>query len=554
MRWRGGLGPPSRIAFAQPESDLAATIDAEYGNYDFRKIRASTNVPLISKSFLSRFTLTATERAGTITNRFDGHHINDLDNLGGRAQLRLLPSDILDISLSGDYSRDDTHRGTFGLFDDVLDQHVNAFQPAHEKRDVYGVAARAVYTLPEVTLISITGFRGVKARADASDFVPVHNLHLAYNSQQQQVSQEVRFLSPTTRRLRWVGGALYYREWTRDLGSYELPLGLANVGLPPGYRETSHANAGDDSYSLFADVTYSLLEKLDVSAGVRFSYDERDLDYRHINTLGLPGVFAPAQQAKRRATFRNWSPRFVASYHWSTQLLTYASISRGYKAGSFNTLLVGNTQFTFAAESAWNYEVGLKYTLFEERVAVNVAAFYFDWHDPQVAVSNGFYFTTSNASRARSFGGDWELLARPFRGLEVSVSGGYADATFVRFRNFVPGKDADGHRMPYTSTMSANAAVQYRFPLTSWANLMMRWDVVYKSSLFYDVANTLREPGYVLVNVRLGLEAERWDLFGFVRNTLDERYRTMGIISPTQGPIGIPGDPGTYGMQVRLRF
>lgn len=234
--------------------------------------------------------------------------------------------------------------------------------------------------------------------------------------------------------------------------------------------------------------------------------------------------------------------------------MTYASISRGYKAGAFNTQLVGDSRFKFAAETAWNYEVGLKSTFFDERITFNVAAFYFDWRDPQVSVFNGFFFTTSNARRAQSFGGECELAARLLPGLDVNIGGGYADATFVRFDNFLPRQSAAGHRVPYTSKTTVNASAQYRLPLTTWIELLLRWDVAYKSSLFYDVANSLKEPGYALVGVRLGLESEQWDVFGFVHNVLDERYRTMGFFTPTQGPIGAPGDPRTYGVQMRLRF
>lgn len=75
----------------------------------------------------------------------------------------------------------------------------------------------------------------------------------------------------------------------------------------------------------------------------------------------------------------------------------------------------------------------------------------------------------------------------------------------------------------------------------------------YKSSLFYDVANTLKEPGYALGNLRIGMEAEWWDGFLFVRNLLDESYRTIGFYWPS-GPIGAPGDPVTYGVQIRVRL
>ncbi len=548
---RNALGGTIHLLSTQPQDTLAADLDTEFGNYDFRKVRASANVPLVKDTLLSRFALTYTERDGTVLNRFDGHHINDLGNLGGRAQLRFLPSQNVEIDLSGDYSRDDVSRSAFGPFADIVHQRTTLAEPADEYRDVYGAMSKLTVHHPRFTATAITGFRGVTDDIQA-DFTPLYPTQQGLQTRQQQVSQEFRLLSPVGTRLRWVGGLFYYREQVKNSLFVALPH-EGPGGLPAGYRETSYGDVEASSYAAFADVTYPLLEKLEVTAGLRFTYDEKDLDYRHVNTLGIPGVFAPAQKAKRSAAYNNWSPRFVVSYQWTDQFLTYASVSRGYKAGAFNTVVVGGPQFKFGPETGWNYEVGVKSTLFDERLMMNLAGFYFDWHNPQVSVFNGTFFTTENASSARSFGGECEVSARPFPGGDVSVGVGYADATFVHFDNFVPGKSASGRRIPFTSKFSTNAAVQYRFLLNSWVALMLHGEMAYKSSVFYDVANTLKEPGYALVNVRVGLESERWDLFLFARNLLNEPYRTIGFYWPT-GPIGAPGDPRTYGVQVRLRF
>lgn len=302
---RNVLGGAIQMVSVEPEKDLAATIDAEYGNYNFRKVRAMANIPLIQDLLLSRFTFTSTDRDGTVKNLFDGRHINTLGNFGGRAQFLLFPRDAFEVKVNGDYVRDESHRSAFGPFDDILSQQVNIFDPAQEMRKVYGVSARVAFKQPNFTLLSISGFRGMNAVSDTSDFVPVHNLHFAYDSQQHQISQEIRLLSPASQHLRWVSGLFYYREWTKDLFSYILPVSMLEAGLPAGFQETSYATAANDSYSVFADVTYALRENLDLTTGVRFSYDERSLHYRHANTLGGPGVFALAQQAKKRAFFDN---------------------------------------------------------------------------------------------------------------------------------------------------------------------------------------------------------------------------------------------------------
>jgi len=201
--------------------------------------------------------------------------------------------------------------------------------------------------------------------------------------------------------------------------------------------------------------------------------------------------------------------------------------------------LVGGPEFKFGPETGWNYEVGLKSTFFEERVLLNLSAFYFDWRHPQVSILNGTFLTTTNAGSARSFGGEGEVRFRPAMGWDLIASVGYADATFLRFKNFIPGKDADGRRVPFTSKFSANGVVQYRLPLSIWMDLMLQGEMSYKSSLFYDVANTLKEPGYAMVNLRMGIEAERWELFLFSRNLLNEPYRTTGFYWPSGPPSAL---------------
>lgn len=551
---RNALGGAVSLFSALPENMFSSSFDVEYGNYDYRRVRTTANLPLIKDTLLSRFTFNYTERDGTVKNLFDGKHINDLDNLSGRTRLLFLPTENLEAHVLGEYAQENKINTAYGPLSSDNPYHVNIFDPLNDDREIYGASGKIVYKAPQFTLHAITGFRGVNVQGDGSDFRPENEVFQGYVINQRQFSQEVRLASPATERLRWVGGLFYYHENLHYINSYSLVPGLASFGLPPGYRETSDADVATNSYAAFGDMTYTVFPKFDVTLGVRFSYDEKELAYRHENTLGFPQVFALAQQAKRDAVFNNWTPRFVAAYQWTPAIMTYASISRGYKAGGFNIAFAGSPKFKFSDEQAWNYELGLKTLLLDERLSLNMTAFYFDWRDQQISVFNGFFTTTDNAKRSRSVGGEVELAARPLPGLDFTAGFGYADSTFRNFKNFQPGEDASGNRVPLTSKFTVNASAQYRYLLNSWAALMVRWDYLYRSSLFWDVANNIKEPPYSLVNLRLGVEAERWDLFFFMRNALDEHYSVGAFNFTPFGPYTTPGDPRTYGVQARVRF
>jgi len=551
---RNALGGTVSLFSALPEHTFSSSLNVEYGNYDYRKVRTTANLPLIKDTLLSRFSFNYTERDGTVKNLFDGKRINNLDNLSGRARLLFLPADNVEVHMIGEYGRDNLVNTAYSDFFSKNPHRVSIFDPLNYDREVYGLSGKIIYKAPQFTLHAISGFRGVNVQGEGSDFRPENEVFQGYVINHRQFSQEVRIASPSTERLRWVSGVFYYHEDLHYINFYSLVPGLASFGLPPGYRETSDANVATNSYAVFGDVTYTLIEKLDVTAGLRFSRDEKNLDYAHDNTLGLPQVFAVRQKAKRDAVFNNWTPRFVASYQWTPSVLTYASISRGYKAGGFNTAFAGSDKFKFSDESAWNYEVGLKTRLLDERLALNLAAFYFTLRDQQISVFNGFFTTTDNAKRSRSFGGEVELAARPFAGFDFTAGFGYADSTFRNFKNFQPNQDASGNRVPYASKFTVNVAAQYRYPLTTWMTMMVRWDYLYRSSFLWDVANKVKEPDYSLVNIRLGLEAERWDLFFFMRNALNETYHIGAFAGANPGPVGTPGDPRTYGVQARVRF
>lgn len=201
---RNALGGAIHLLSTPPDETRAFFLDTEFGNYDFRKVRASANVPLVKGTLLSRFALTYTERNGTVLNLFDGHHINDLGNLGGRVQFRILPAENVEIDLNGDYSHDAVMRSAFGPFEDIVHQRTRLADPADEHRDVYGTMGKVVLHHPNFTLITITGFRGVTDDTQA-DFTPLYPVQQGIKTQQQQVSQELRLLSPDGSRLQWVG-------------------------------------------------------------------------------------------------------------------------------------------------------------------------------------------------------------------------------------------------------------------------------------------------------------------------------------------------------------
>lgn len=163
----------------------------------------------------------------------------------------------------------------------------------------------------------------------------------------------------------------------------------------------------------------------------------------------------------------------------------------------------------------------------------------------------------TNASGATSVGFEIESAIRPIEGLELIATAAYADATFDKYRNAPTpegtSEDASGNRIPLSSKYTLSGAVQYRRRVGVEATLVGRIEAFYKGPMYFDALNRLREPGYGLVNARVGLQGRRWSAFLWTKNLFDTRYRTLGgDLGPPIGRFGFAGAPRTFGARLAL--
>lgn len=308
--------------------------------------------------------------------------------------------------------------------------------------------------------------------------------------------QELR-LAHSGDRLNWVAGVSYFEErgqqtlqTTAFTDSVDTALntvagfpiftildsfGLPVFGLP--WREDFINTNHNKSYAAFADATWAASDKLNLTVGLRYTKDSKQFSWlndRHISpglsTVTAPGalynailggpVFPDAAlidvntffdaviggdvifengalegiKFSRNESFSDVSPRFVIDYKPNDDVLLFASASRGYKAGGFNSLEINSF---FRPESVWNFEGGVKSELFERRLRLNASGYYFKYKDRQSISLEGVsgsgipqYVTLSGDSEAKGIDFEAQFAATP--SLKLSASTGYIDSTWVK--------------------------------------------------------------------------------------------------------------------------
>ena len=317
------------------------------------------------------------------------------------------------------------------------------------------------------------------------------------------------------------------------------------------------------SYAAFLHGTYRLTDKLSVTAGARYSRDDKRLDAfglrRGSNTVSIP----PMSESR---SWNAFTPKGSVEYQWTDGIMSYASVSKGFKSGGFNGRALSPEEVaqTFGPEKTVAYEIGLKSILFERRLSLNIAAYFTDYTDIQLtsvgASPQGTVIAVvENAGKAHIKGLEFEALAKPLAGLELNLGVGLTDAQYTELNPGVTDVTLSSHFVK-TPKWSVDTGAQYRFALNSRLNALMRTDFSYRSRIYQTPNNIelLTTGGTGLLSARLGVETAdtHWRISLFGSNLADRRYTVNGLEALSS--LGVAdvsyGQPREYGVEVVWRY
>lgn len=556
---RNSLGGVLHIKTADPKAKEEVELSGTYGNDDEKRFSAIVNLPFASDTLLTRFNFLHTSRDDRINNIAAGaSDVDDLNLNAGRGKILYLPNDQLSVLFSADVSDSDQLIATGG-FETAETLGVNTPRPSKLKRKNKGASAEVEYLFDSLKLVSLTSYRkhdqnANGSRPEAVNFNPLFPLlTLPFNNDftsdldQHTFTQEFRLESDSVEPLKWTVGTFYQYNDADRISDIE--------NVPTGLFERSIATVEDRSFALFADMTYMLTDKFSVTAGARGTWDKKKLNYQHVGSFApiFGGNFAPNQTLNLDKSFKDFSPRLAFEYAPREDVSLYAKASHGYKSGGFNTEFLGLGVTPYDAESIWSYELGVKGRFLDNKLEVEANVFYMDWDDQQVLIFENGISQVANSKKSESKGFEFQARTKPTDGLLVTASLGYVDAIF---KSTPASLGVDGNQQPNTPEWSA--ALNGRFEKNIFPNVVGFVDagVTYRSSFYWDVANTLEESGHVFVNLRLGMEADSYEVKVFAKNLFDEDYRVSAI----PGAAGFfdaqaqPGNGREVGVTVTLKY
>ena len=590
---RNTIGGAVKYVTRRMPEDFALKARATYGTYDQAEGVVTASAPL-NDIIRVGGSIARLSRGGFGENLTTSLENYNKDIWAGRLSMEMGGyGEPVFLRITGDYTKDNSnprggHRLIPGLrsgapvLEDVYDTRGGLTDPQQEVES-YGLAMNAEIMVSDtVTLRSISAWRKDDSFSPIDfDALPAVDLDVPGAYFNEQISQEFQVLYDNGPLNGLLG--FYYLDAKADT-LFDVRIFTTFNGLTAFTR----ADVDTETYAIFGDLTYDIGDRLSVSLGGRYTWDERRADILRQNYLGGGSPFfggagipfgAPSTNFDGSREFKKFTPRASVSFMPTPDHNLYASYSKGFKGGGFDPRGVGAnapaatpgrptdaeiTDFlSFAPEQVDSYEIGYKGSLMGGMVNVAAAAFYADYTDVQIPGSvactvaglPSFCGVVSNAGAATFKGLELEASARLGGGFNLSGSLGYIDAQYDEYITNIantPTDVSEFREVQNTPKFTGSATASYTMPVGA-GDLYLGTTVSYRSKTYqFEIPNPyIDQDGYALVDASVVYTApgDRFSIGVYGKNLFDKEYKTSGYTfvaaDPRTGaiPLGANGFP-----------
>lgn len=464
-------------------------------------------------------------------------------------------------------------------FESFFDPDVVNFDGRNEQtlRSI-GLLARLEWDLGEYSLTSITAFETVQtfSRADveggiSADFAPPSGPgFIPFPAQtadgipeHDQFTQELRLNNDVANQFRWQVGVYYFDEHL-EVDSFNYS---DRTDVFDGF---AHQVQDTTAWAVFGQADYDLTDDLILTAGLRFSDDEKD--YVAERTLD-PFGGSPLPPTFRNPSDSQVSGNLSLNYTINDDVSIYGRYARGFRAPSIQgRVLFGDAVTVADSETLDSLEVGVKSQLMDNRLRLNVAVYVLQINDQQLTAGSGTANANQliNADKTKGSGieFDAELAATENLSFSLGVSlnkteiddpnlsvlpCGAPCTTLDPAGSFPGSVSLDGNDLPRAPEWTGNFVARYTVPMSN-GDLYFQTDWVYRDefSMFLYESIEFQAESFLEGGLNIGYVTDRWEIALYGRNITDELKLIAAI--DFNNLEGIINEQRTYGIEATFRF
>lgn len=593
------------IITRDPGSELNGYGKVTIGNYSTLRTEGAIGVP-ISDNLGVRLAVQTADRSGYGTNIISGDDVDDEKTRAARGKIKY-DDGTFSATLQGDYFLQNDNSAGFRYLQQPPGQPHFAVSvlgaklpvnprdyagPGPEMRvEAYGGTGTLEYDLGDITLTSISAYKHLDSHSytspDGSTLAPI--LQPAdFVERSNSFTQELR-VGGKIGIVDMVVGAYYFHEknFAGILGGNNLLYFTGGAVDFLALGAVFRGKQKTDAYAVFTQNTINVTDRFGIDVGARYSHEKRSVVTLNRFDLATPynrhPMFPDAETDARFDGTDSWSsfdPKIGIHYQASANLYLYASYSTGFKSGGFNVAFL---QPAYDPEDIKDFEFGIKADLFDRRLRLNLAGFYYKYSNLQVNIVGGplgNQLITDNAAKAELRGFELNAIAQPTEDLLINFDVAYLDSEYKEYvtpdftglydgiTDVLPNGtapengtyDLSGNPLTYAPKWKLHGALAYTMHAGE-VDITPRIDVTYTSRQEHSVLALpfSSQENYTLVDLFLDYD---WKDAGvraslFMKNATDKLYRVSSTVGSNY--FGFPivgqlGAPRTYGVSVMKSF
>ena len=580
-----------------PTGEMGAEVQITVGDYHRFDLAASAETPRLGDVLAVRLAVLSRRRDGYWQDNNGGTFAGpfaqpdnprgskpDMDMISVRPSLSLKLAEAAELVLRAQYTKDTggsaagrnlvnphdpkTAQTVYGYREPTGAFEINNDVGGKNDIETWQVIGEIDWDVGHGLVTSVTGYRDVRFDT-SSDFdgTPFTIFHFPQNEEDQhQLSTEFRYASSFSETVEFVAGVSHFDQ------SYRIGERRAILA---GVEDIDQAAVIDMEHTMsavFAQGTYQLSEAVGMVLGGRYSTENKAIVFSPPGNCALD-FSSCTMHIDASDDWQHFEPKVGAQVDLNDTTMTYASWTRGFRSGTYNSRAQRPATIGPADEetvAAW--EVGIKSALWNGRVQANVAAFLSDYADIQQVVANplvgsGNEQVVLNAADATISGFEAELSMKPSASVTLESSVGLTEARYDEFRNF--DADNDGVYQPSVDDVlarnlnfaqvprwTAYLAAQYErsSAVFGGARLMLRASYAWRDRAHGDVRNDpfLIHDAYGLLDLSatLWLRGEALRVTAFGKNLTGARYFDLGGHIGALTTVAVGGTPRTWGMRL----
>ncbi len=537
---RNTMGGVVCVTTKAPLSSHGTTIGVDYGSYNTLRTSIS-DYRNFSEHWGYGIALNYEHNDGFFTNNYIGDKADRLDSGGGDLKLRY-KKDNVDLNIVAGVESSFQNGYPYMMLDPDSGepQEVSYNSPSHYRRFMSSNGVLLKVAQEVFTFTSRTSYQFIQDEQGIDqDFSEAQTYYITQSERHNIFSQDLQFSSATQGMIDWTGGLFGFYQ--KSDNSVIMNYFASDMTTDKFYNTPRYGVAA------YAQGTIHL-GKFDITAGARYDIELAEMSYDY-----LKNGSEPVDNFTSSLCHDQFTPKIALQYNFTENRMVYGTITKGFKAGGFNTSFETEQERTFEPEYSWNYEVGTKLSLLGGHLYTSLALFYIDWSQQQVyqPLSTGIGSLLRNAASSYSTGVEVSLSAHLLDNLRLRADYGYTQAKFIDY--VVEGTaDYSGNYIPYAPQNTFSVALDYTLKLPKY-KLLFAAQYNGAGKIYFNDANSTSQDLYSTLNARVSLERDWASISLWAKNITASEYYAFSFSALGNSYVQL-GDPFTVGVAFSFKL